>query len=747
MNHTPRSPLDDLRIIDPTNQPDRTRDDNPQPPRRSVVILIVAVLAVVGVVAARTGGGGPVMKSPDFPLYSSQNAQNTAMYVPGSVVDEFESRKRSTALTTSGQLGGDAVATEDGSTGSTDNVAPPTVPAVGDGRPQQAVDTLLERSVLLSLTAAQEAIGSGRYHTAWIDDSHRALLLDAGTGASVLAFYPDGYESQLVALLEQAGLEIVVGPTFDLSERGDGDTNWLLLLVVMAIGAVLLWANRSRLRRAGAVRDQAGEGVPTTRFSDIAGVDEALEDMHELVEFLSHPERYDRLGAKTPRGALLYGPPGTGKTLMARAVAGEAGVPFFAVAGSDFVEKYVGVGARRVRDLFAQARKADRALVFIDEIDAVAARRSADAGSGVRESENTLIALLNEMDGFAGTHVIVIAATNRPDLLDPAITRPGRLDRKIAVPAPDRRGREQIFVVHSRRCPVAVDVDFVALARRTPGMTGAEIAQIVNEAAIHAARTGLDHLDMACFDNAIATVTMGRARTSALVTDSDRLITAWHEAGHTLCAFLQPDADRPVSVSVVPRGPAGGVTWMTGSDDQFVTVERARARLVTSLGGRAGEEILLNGSFTQGAHGDLEAATAQATAMATQYGMTRLGLMIRQDTTSTEVHAVVEELLRDALDEARRLVSGNRRFMELLVAELLDKETLDAAEIAELARRSGSRVVPVTSRRAFNPTVSSTGSTAGPGSRPRPESSRPFSAADTLLERARRLLRRKVHGD
>ncbi|MFM7087988.1 MAG: ATP-dependent metallopeptidase FtsH/Yme1/Tma family protein [Candidatus Paceibacterota bacterium] len=560
-------------------------------------------------------------------------------------------------------------------------------------------------ATLVSLTTLEDR--SSEYNVAWVDDKKYAVLLtepkvdisfrrsgDRLTLPPLLAFYPNGYSDGLLSVLRENGVDVRVGPSFVGGDSESGG-NWFLIIGILLLVFYLV-RRYSNLRTSTLVsptsKAEAGE-IPSTRFSDVAGVNEAVEEMRELVTFLKEPERYEKTGAKPPRGALMSGPPGTGKTLLARAVAGEAGVPFFAVTGSDFTDTYVGVGPRRVRNLFAKAKQADRAIVFIDEVDAIARKRSSDGASGgQQETENTLIALLSEMDGFVGTHVIVLAATNRAELLDPALTRPGRLDRKISVPTPDRRGREEIFRVHSVGKPIDEVVDYLNLARRTPGMSGAEIAQIVNEACMEAARRGLESVDELCFDSAIATISMGRARVSALVTDSDKIITAWHEAGHTLCALLQRDADQPVSVSIIPRGPAGGVTWMAGSDEMFLPKRKAEARLVTAMGGRAAEEILLKGSYTQGAHGDLQSATNLALTMATQYGMTKLGLMVRNTESLAyggmeEVNLIVEEMLNDALNKARLLLKRNRPFLNALVVELLDKETLTKSDIEQIYKK------------------------------------------------------------
>jgi cell division protease FtsH len=431
--------------------------------------------------------------------------------------------------------------------------------------------------------------------------------------------------------------------------------------------------------------------IPETRFSDVAGCDEAKAELLELVMFLKEPERFTRTGATAPKGALLTGPPGTGKTLLARAVAGESGVPMFTAAGSDFVEKYVGVGAQRIRALFAAARRHERSIIFIDEVDAVARRRGGDGETAHIESETTLIALLSEMDGFHTSNVIVIAATNRSDMLDPAITRPGRLDRKVEVPNPDRRGREQILAVHTLGKPIADGVDFTALARRTPGFSGAQLRALVNEACVDAVRRDLAEVTADCFEHAVATIAMGRARTSALVTDHDREVTAWHESGHTLAAYLQEQADDPVQVTIIPRGPAGGVTWMSGNDDQFLPRRKAHAQLVTAMAGRAAEEILLDGEFTQGAAGDLQSATELATSMATRYGMTSLGYQVRRggSAPAQDVSDVVDELLLGAHTAATKLLGEHKIFLRAVADELLAEETLTLADVHQIATRLG----------------------------------------------------------
>ena len=433
-------------------------------------------------------------------------------------------------------------------------------------------------------------------------------------------------------------------------------------------------------------RDGKDGYIPEVTFKDVAGCQEAIEDLKELADFLKDPEKFHKLGAKVPKGAILSGPPGTGKTLLARAVAGEAGCAFFSAAGSDFVEMYVGVGASRVRQLFAKAKSEKKAIIFIDEIDAVAKIRGNSVNSGNDEREGTLNALLHELDGFEKSNVILLAATNRVELLDPAILRPGRLDRKISVPNPDRKGREDILKIHMKNKPIDKDVDVELIARRTPGMSGAELASIVNEAAIEAARRNIEEIDSSCFSDAIALVAMGRARKSAVVTEKDKLITAWHEAGHTICALLHPDAPDPVSVSITPRGHAGGITWMSGSDDLYLQRKQAAAQLVVAMGGRAAEEILLDGEFTQGPSSDLHRATELAKMMVNNYGMTRRGLMVRDSDSNS--HEVVEELLINALADARSLLNKNIKLVEMMVNELLLNQTLDSKEILEIRDKS-----------------------------------------------------------
>jgi cell division protease FtsH len=447
---------------------------------------------------------------------------------------------------------------------------------------------------------------------------------------------------------------------------------------------------RAKIAEAAAKRHEVDETTaPATRFIDVAGCVEAVEELREVVDFLQRPDRFEKLGAKMPRGALLVGPPGTGKTLLARAVAGEAGVPFFHHAGSDFVELYVGAGAKRIRELYAKANDAKKAIVFIDEIDAIGKKRSSGSvytGSN-DEQEHTLIALLNELDGFSASGIFTIAATNRPDVLDPALTRPGRLERKIAVPTPDRRGRQLILRVHVKGKPLARDVDLDAVARRTPGMSGADLAALVNEAALEAVRRRLDRIDGSCFERAVGNISMGRARYSAEVSEYDRTVTAWHEAGHTILARLVPEAANPAAVSIIPRGQAGGVTWMEGEENSFMTKAAAKARLIVAFGGRAAEERLLGGDCTHGAQADLSMATEIASSMVRQFGMTERGLSTRQtgvlSSYDMESDDAVEALLAEALHVARSILAQHHQKLEALAAELLTRGTLYAPDLDE----------------------------------------------------------------
>ena len=524
-----------------------------------------------------------------------------------------------------------------------------------------------------------------------VDDDSRMVILNLVGGSQVGAHYPAHYGATLVDRLEATALPFETEPPASPSIWGP--LLMTFLPVALIIGFLLWFARRSGMGGARAFTTAKAEvgGVPATRFSEVLGCDEAVEELAEIVAFLHQPDRFAAAGARMPRGFLLVGPPGTGKTLLARAVAGEAGVPFYAAAGSDFTEMFVGVGAARVRNLFAKAKKTG-GIVFVDELDSIGRARTGTTpnSGGTDERESTLNALLVEMDGFGkDSNVIVMAATNRPDVLDPALLRAGRFDRQVTVAPPDRKGRTRLLELYTEGRRTAADVDFVALARRMPGLTGADIANLVNQAALEAARGGRDELTTADFAEALATVMMGRARRSATVTERDRQITAWHEAGHALAALLIPDAHDPVQVTIVPRGGAGGVTWMGGDDASFLTGTEARARLAVSLAGRAAEEILLDGDFTQGASSDIASATHLAQRMVAEWGMSGLGLAAvgpehAGSALVERVHAEADGLLGEALARARALLAAHRPLLEGVVAELLEEETIDLDRLREL---------------------------------------------------------------
>jgi cell division protease FtsH len=485
----------------------------------------------------------------------------------------------------------------------------------------------------------------------------------------------------------------------------------LYLLPVLLIGGFFLFS----MRRAQSGADQAfsfgrsrarriSSEHPVVTFADVAGCDEAKQELVEVVEFLKNPEKFIQLGARIPKGVLLVGPPGSGKTLLAKAVAGEAGVPFFSLSGSEFVELFVGVGASRVRDLFDQAKKAAPCIVFIDEIDAVGRQRGAGLGGGNDEREQTLNQMLVEMDGFnTDTNVIVTAATNRPDILDPALLRPGRFDRRVVVDAPDVKGREAILKVHTRGKPLKSDVDLAIIARQTPGFTGADLENLVNEAAILAARAGKTEIGQEELQAAIEKVALGPERRSRLMTPREKEVVAYHEAGHAVAAALTPEAEITVQkVTIVPRGMAGGVTWLTPEKDETalsVTRKRLEAQLVYMLAGRAAEEIIFE-DVTAGAMNDLERASQIARSMVRQYGMSDelgpvsygersdlifLGRELAEGRNYSEkiaekIDNEVTKIITRAYNRAKQLLNDNRDKLVAVAKALLERETLDGSE-------------------------------------------------------------------
>lgn len=522
---------------------------------------------------------------------------------------------------------------------------------------------------------------------------------------------PSGAQSSTVEALLAKNVTIVAEkPT---------ETPWYITLLGTLLPALLVvgafvyimqqnQAGGGRVMQFGRSRARLHEPSEKGRvtFDDVAGLDEAKEELAEIVDYLKHPKKYSQLGARIPKGVLLYGPPGTGKTLLARAVAGEAGVPFFSISGSDFVEMFVGVGASRVRDLFETAKKNAPCIVFIDEIDAVGRQRGAGYGGGHDEREQTLNQLLVEMDGFAPNEgIIVMAATNRPDVLDPALLRPGRFDRQIVVDRPDVKGREAILKVHMRNKPIAPDVDPVVLARRTPGFTGADLENMVNEAALLAARRQQKAITMEVLEEAIDRIVAGGpARKSRVISEKEKEIVAYHEAGHALVGKLLPDMDPIHKVTIIPRGPALGVTMQLPIEDRYLITRQEVLNQVTyALGGRAAEELVF-GEVTSGASNDMERATQLVRRMITEWGMSeRLGPItygnrldtpflgrdiVRDRSYSEEVAAVIDEEIADTIrkcyDRAKQLLQEHRRQLDELAKRLLEKETVEGPELDEI---------------------------------------------------------------
>ena len=476
-----------------------------------------------------------------------------------------------------------------------------------------------------------------------------------------------------------------------------------LLVPALLLGGIMWWLiGRMGGGRGGAMgfgRSKAKVGskeMPDVTFDDVAGEDEAVEELEEIREFLSEPEKFRAVGAKIPKGVLLYGPPGTGKTLLAKAVAGEAGVPFFSMAASEFVEMFVGVGASRVRDLFDQAKENAPAIIFVDEIDAVGRHRGSGTGGGHDEREQTLNQLLVEMDGFdANTNVILIAATNRPDVLDPALLRPGRFDRQVSVEAPDMAGRAAILKVHAKGKPLTDDVDLDLVAKRTPGFTGADLANVLNEAALLTARSNAQLIDNRALDEAIDRVIAGPQKRTRVMNEHEKAVTAYHEAGHALCAAAGAYSDPVTKVTILPRGRALGYTQVMPQDDKYSTTRNELLdQLVYAMGGRAAEEIIFRDPTT-GASNDIEKATSTARKMVTDYGMTSavgavklgttenetvLGLNATNRDFSEQVAATVDAEVRSLLDTAHReaweILTRNRAVLDELAEELLSRETL-----------------------------------------------------------------------
>jgi cell division protease FtsH len=540
--------------------------------------------------------------------------------------------------------------------------------------------------------------------------------LDSNTrddGDKVMTHYIQGQQETILAAVD----EQVAEGTIDKSNSENPQPSLLgsILATLLPFALIILLfiflmnnvqgGGRGVMQFGKSKAKMISKDMPKTTFADVAGCDEAIEELGEIKEFLQEPAKFQAVGAKIPKGVLLYGPPGTGKTLLARAVAGEAGVPFYSISGSDFVEMFVGVGASRVRDLFEQAKENAPAIVFIDEIDAVGRHRGAGMGGGHDEREQTLNQLLVEMDGFdVRGGVILIAATNRPDVLDPALLRPGRFDRQIGVDAPDLAGRKRILEVHSRGKPLGPDVDLMGVARRTPGFSGADLANVLNEAALLTARNNLKLIIATALDEAIDRVIAGPQRNSRLMSEKEKLITAYHEGGHALVAAALPGTDPVHKITILPRGRALGYTMVLPDEDKYSqTRSEMLDKLAYMLGGRAAEELIFHDPTT-GAGNDIEKATSLARAMVTQYGMTeRLGAIkfgegnaepfLGRDigharNYSEDVAAMIDDetkkFIAVAHQEAFDILEENRDVLDALVLALLDKETLDKGEVAEI---------------------------------------------------------------
>jgi cell division protease FtsH len=557
----------------------------------------------------------------------------------------------------------------------------------------------------LTLDDYQSQIASGQVADATLKDKDHRVTGTLKDGTKYTVSYPEQYADELTRELTNFGVRLEVDQ--------QQEALWLgllfnLLPLFLFAGLFLFVMSSmqggSRILQFGKAKAKQSTDAGKVTFADVAGADEAVEELEEIKEFLENPARFQAMGAKIPKGVLLFGPPGTGKTLLARAVAGEAGVPFFSISGSDFVEMFVGVGASRVRDLFEQAKAAAPAIIFMDEIDAVGRHRGAGLGGGHDEREQTLNQLLVEMDGFdAHTGIILIAATNRPDILDPALLRPGRFDRQIVVDKPDLAGRRAILDVHAKGKPLADGINLDVLAKRTPGFTGADLANLMNEAALLSARRGLDKIGMMQLEEAIDRVMAGPERRSRVMSEHEKRVIAYHEAGHALVGHVLPDADDVHKVSIVARGRALGLTWYLPEDRYTHNKAQLHAHMAAALGGRTAEELVF-GEITTGAANDIEKCTEIALAMVTQYGMSsRLGprkfgqeqgevFLGREvghqrdysDDIAAQIDAEVNRLIEGAHDEAREILVAHRSALDALALALIERETVDDAELAQL---------------------------------------------------------------
>ena len=557
----------------------------------------------------------------------------------------------------------------------------------------------------MKLSEFSALLESGEVRSAEIFEGDQQVRGELTDGTEYVVAFVVEYADEITTKLEEAGVPYEVQPQKPSEFLG------LLyyVLPILLLAALFLWMmNRAqggggRVMQFGRSRHkQVTKDQPKTSFKDVAGVDEAIEELEEVKEYLQNPLKFQAIGAKIPRGVLLFGPPGTGKTLLARAVAGEAGVPFYSISGSDFVEMFVGVGAARVRDLFEQAKASAPAIVFVDEIDAVGRHRGAGLGGGHDEREQTLNQLLVEMDGFdQRSTVILMAATNRPDILDPALLRPGRFDRQIVIDRPDLEGRKAILRVHAKGKPLDPGVDLDILARRTPGFTGADLANVINEAALLTARRSKESITMKEIEEAVDRVMAGPERKTRVMSEEERRLIAYHEGGHALVAHVLPNTDEVHKITVIPRGRALGYTLTLPEQDKFMmTREELRDELAMLMGGRVAEEIVA-GDISTGAGNDIERATKVARQMVTEHGMSdaigprTLGqkqgeIFLGRDWASTpdysdavafEIDREVSRLIDEAHDVALEILTQHRGKLDELAALLLDKETLDREEV------------------------------------------------------------------
>ncbi len=562
----------------------------------------------------------------------------------------------------------------------------------------------------LNFSEYQALVDKGDVKTAMFLEGDQRIKGELTDGSGYEVAYPQAVQEKLIQELQTNGAVVSVDP-----QKGSAVLSFIfqLLPVVLIIGAFIWIMNQSqggagggRVMQFGKARAKVvSKDQPKTTFADVAGVDEAIEELEEVKEYLANPAKFQAMGAKIPRGVLLFGPPGAGKTLLARAVAGEAGVPFYSISGSDFVEMFVGVGAARVRDLFEQAKANAPSIVFIDEIDAVGRHRGAGLGGGHDEREQTLNQLLVEMDGFdQRTAVILMAATNRPDILDPALLRPGRFDRHVVIDRPDLEGRKAILRVHGRGKPFDETVSLDTVAKRTPGFTGADLANVINEAALLAARWGKEAIGMKEVEEAIDRVMAGPERKSKVMSDREKRVIAYHESGHALVAHVLPNTDPVHKISVIARGRALGYTLTLPDEDKFLmTREELSDELAMLLGGRVAEELIV-GDITTGAANDIERATKVAKQMVTEYGMSdtigplTLGQKQHEvflgrdfasqpdysDQVAFEIDNEVRRMIDQAHDEALEILEGQRKKLDQMAAVLIERETIDKDEVEKL---------------------------------------------------------------